>query len=183
VALVDLNRREVIRIDDYGVVPVPTDVGEYRSGQTGPARTDMRPIEVVQPEGASFTVDGNLISWQGWSFRAGWTMREGLVLHELAYGEGDEKRSILHRASVSEMAVPYGDPSPSRYIQCPFDIGENLIGCFANALELACDCLGLIHYFAAVVCNGAGEPITLPNAICLHEEDAGLLSKHRSEER
>ena len=69
-------------------------------------------------------------------------MREGLVLHELAYGLGDEKRSILHRASISEMAVPYGDPSPSRLIQCPFDIGENLIGSFANALTLGCDCLG-----------------------------------------
>ena len=178
VALVDLNRREVIRIDDYGVVPVPSEVGEYRTGLTGPERTDMRPIEVLQPEGASFTVDGHLISWQGWSFRAGWTMREGLVLHELAYGQGDEKRSILHRASICEMAVPYGDPSPSRFIQCPFDIGENLIGAFANALELGCDCLGLIHYFDAVVCNGAGEPVTLPNAICLHEEDAGLLWKH-----
>ena len=76
------------------------------------------------------------------------------------------------------MAVPYGDPSPSRFIQCPFDIGENLIGSFANALTLGCDCLGLIHYFDAVVCNGAGEPVTLPNAICLHEEDAGLLWKH-----
>ena len=28
------------------------------------------------------------------------------------------------------------------------------------------------------MCNGAGEPVTLPNAICLHEEDAGLLWKH-----
>ena len=178
VALVDLNRREVIRIDDYGVVPVPSELGEYRTGRTGPEREGVRPIEVVQPEGASFSVEGNLISWQGWSFRAGWTMREGLVLHQLAYDDGDERRSILHRASVCEMAVPYGDPSPSRYIQCPFDIGENLIGSFANALELGCDCLGLIHYFDAVVCNGAGEPITLPNAICLHEEDAGLLWKH-----
>ncbi len=179
VALVDLNRREVIRIDDYGVRPIPAERGEYRTGMTGPEREGVKPIEIVQPEGASFAVDGNLITWQGWSFRAGWTMREGLVLHDARLRrQAGERRSILHRASVCEMAVPYGDPSPSRYIQCPFDIGENLIGSFANALELGCDCLGLIHYFDAVVCNGEGEPITLPNAICLHEEDAGLLWKH-----
>ena len=52
VALVDLNRREVIRIDDYGVVPVPSSSGEYRTGMTGPEREGVRPIEVVQPEGA-----------------------------------------------------------------------------------------------------------------------------------
>jgi primary-amine oxidase len=76
------------------------------------------------------------------------------------------------------MAVPYGDPSPNRYIHAPFDIGENLIGTLANSLELGCDCLGEIFYFDVVVSNSRGEAVRIPNGICMHEEDYGVLWKH-----
>jgi primary-amine oxidase len=174
VGLVDLHKGEVLRIDDNGAVPIPPGTGEFREGHVGPMRDDLKPLEIVQPEGPSFTIEGNLIRWQKWSFRAGFTAREGLVLHTLAY----DGRPVLHRASFCEMAVPYGDPSPNRYIQGPFDIGENNIGTLANALELGCDCLGEIRYLDAWVVNSKGEPVRMPNAICIHEEDFGLLWKH-----
>lgn len=34
-----------------------------------PLRTNVKPLNVIQPEGPSFQVDGNLIRWQKWSFR------------------------------------------------------------------------------------------------------------------
>lgn len=42
-----------------------------------PLRTDVKPLNVVQPEGPSFQVDGNLIRWQKWRFRLGFNPREG----------------------------------------------------------------------------------------------------------
>jgi primary-amine oxidase len=178
VGLVDLNKGEVVRIVDNGVVPLPDEPGEYRASHLGPLRADVKPLEIVQPEGSSFAVEGNEVRWQRWSFRVGFTAREGLVLHELYYDDAGRRRPILYRASYSEMAVPYGDPSPNRYLQCPFDIGENLVGTLANSLELGCDCLGTIHYFDAVVADSRGEPVRKRNAICLHEEDYGILWKH-----
>jgi primary-amine oxidase len=59
-----------------------------------------------------------------------------------------------------------------------FDAGEYNVGALANALELGCDCLGTIHYFDAVLADSKGNPMTLPNAVCLHEEDYGILWKH-----
>ncbi len=44
-------------------------------------RTGLKPLNVVQPEGPSFTVDGNMVSWQKWSMRVSFNYREGLVLH------------------------------------------------------------------------------------------------------
>jgi primary-amine oxidase len=173
VGLVDLHRGEVLEVADHGAVPIPPGNGEYRSGSRL-MRDDVRPIEIAQPEGPSFTVDGNLVRWQKWSLRVGFTAREGLVLHQLAY----DGRQILFRASYSEMAVPYGDAGETRYLHCPFDIGENLIGTLANSLELGCDCVGEIRYFDATVCNAAGEAVVIGNAICLHEEDDGMLWKH-----
>lgn len=39
---------------------------ELRGGST---RDDLKPLHVNQPEGPSFTVDGQLIQWQKWRFR------------------------------------------------------------------------------------------------------------------
>jgi len=47
----------------------------------------------------------------------------------------------------------------------------------ATALELGCDCLGSIHYLDAEMSNHAGQPVTLKNVVCIHEEDDGLLWK------
>jgi len=48
----------------------------------------------------------------------------------------------------------------------------------ANSLKLGCDCLGEIHYFDAVLATEQGEPYTVEHAICMHEEDYGILWKH-----
>ena len=43
---------------------------------------------------------------------------------------------------------------------------------------VGCDCLGEIRYFDVELADGSGEPYTIRQAICLHEEDSGLLWKH-----
>lgn len=178
IGLVNLGEGKVVRIDDNGVVPVPTGTGEFRASRVGALRNTIKPLAITQSAGPSFAVNGNEIRWQGWRLRVGFNAREGLVLHRIGFEEGGRFRSVLHRAAYSEMVVPYGDPSPSRYIQGPFDFGENLVGMLANSLELGCDCLGEIHYFDADIVNSAGETVHLKNVICLHEEDTSLLWKH-----
>ena len=74
--------------------------------------------------------------------------------------------------------MPYGDPAPFRYWQTYFDTGEYLVGKWANSLELGCDCLGEIAYLDATVTDDLGEPRPIRNAICIHEEDHGILWKH-----
>jgi primary-amine oxidase len=110
--------------------------------------------------------------------RIGFTPREGLVLHTVSYEDQGRDRPVLYRASIADMVVPYGDPRPTYFHRNAFDVGEYGIGTLANALQNGCDCLGEIRYLDAVVNDGRGRPVTLPNAICLHEEDAGILWKH-----
>ena len=87
-------------------------------------------------------------------------------------------RPLFHRISVAEMTVPYCDPAFLQYRKNAFDIGEYGIGVLANSLELGCDCLGEIYYFDASYINAFGELMPINNAICMHEEDAGILWKH-----
>ncbi|MFC5823969.1 primary-amine oxidase [Nonomuraea insulae] len=175
VAYVDLVKGEILEIVDTGPQPIPQESGDYGHG---PHRTTQKPIHITQPEGPSFTIDGPLITWEKWSLRLGYDMREGLTLHQIGFEDGGRTRPIVYRASVAEMVVPYGDPSPIRFWQNYFDTGEYQLGKLANSLELGCDCLGEITYFDAVVTDGAGMPKVINNAICMHEEDYGVLWKH-----
>jgi primary-amine oxidase len=180
IVYVDTNAMKVARVEDHGVVPVPQEPGNYipEAADVPAPRTDVQPISITQPEGTSFTVEGHEVRWQKWRFRIGFTPREGVVLHTVRYTDGDRERSVLHRASLSEMVVPYGDPAPTHRRKNAFDAGEYNIGTLANPLELGCDCLGEIRYFDGVLADGDGNPIVIPNAICMHEEDFGLLWKH-----
>jgi primary-amine oxidase len=177
VTIVDLNEMEVVRVEDHGVVEVPQESGAYKPNGR-PPRAGLKPLEITQPEGPSFEIDGHEVRWQKWSFRIGFTPREGLVLYTVGYEDGGRVRPVLYRASLSEMVVPYGDPRPGQWRKNAFDAGEYNVGALANSLELGCDCLGEIRYFDAVMVNGAGDPVEIKNAVCLHEEDAGLGWKH-----
>ena len=174
----DLGRNEVIEVIDHGVVPMPEQHARYFAADNEPLRTDLKPIHITQPEGPSFTVSGNLIQWQKWALRITFDPYEGLVLHQVTYADGGAERSILHRASISEMVVPYGDPGEQQGWKNAFDAGEWGLGRMTQSLTLGCDCLGEIHYFDAVLANEKGGPQVIENAICLHEEDAGIGWKH-----
>ena len=88
---------------------------------------------------------------------------------------------MAHRLSFAEMVVPYRDASPDHYRRTAFDIGEWGLGFMTTSLSLGCDCLGDITYLDAVVHDSRGEPRTIPNAICIHEEDSGVGWKHVDE--
>ena len=180
VAAVDLNEMTVLRVDDHGdgTPPPSGEGGDYRNGGGRPYRSDLRPIEITQPEGPSFVLDGHLLCWQKWDLRIGFHPREGLTLHDIGYTDAGERRSICHRASIAELVIPYGDPNPTTHFKNVFDTGEYGLGPLTNSLQLGCDCLGEIAYLDGVTNGWDGEPLTIPNAICIHEEDFNLLWKH-----
>ena len=179
VAVVDLIGETVVDlVDEKDIVPVPKKKRNYSRADLPPPRNDLKPLDIVQPGGASFTVNGWKVDWQKWSFRVGFTPREGLVLHQLGYDDDGRKRPIIHRASVTDMVVPYADPTANHYWKSAFDAGEYGLGRLTNSLELGCDCLGHIYYFDVPAADDGGVPFLMKNAICLHEEDYGVLWKH-----
>src|ERR1044071_7917988 len=76
------------------------------------------------------------------------------------------------------MIVPCRDSSEDHYRRTAFDIGEWGLGFMTTSLELGCDCLGEIRYLDAVMHDSAGEPYTIKQAVCIHEEDDAILWKH-----
>ncbi|PQE23660.1 primary-amine oxidase protein [Rutstroemia sp. NJR-2017a BVV2] len=142
-------------------------------------RKDLKPLNVVQPEGASFKVSnfseqGHAIEWQKWSFKVGFNQREGMVLYDVYY----DGRPLFYRLSLSDMNIPYADPRHPFHKKAAFDLGDAGAGIMANNLQLGCDCLGSIHYLSAVLNDDKGEVLEMPNVVCIHEQDNGIGWKH-----
>lgn len=182
--VIDMNSMELLDIEDTFTVERPTMMGEYvprhvperlRKQST---RESLQPLHITQPDGPSFTIEGNKLQWQNWSLRVGFNYREGMTLHAVTYNDNGRVRSVANRMSFAEMMVPYRDHCEDHYRRTAFDIGEWGIGFMTTSLELGCDCLGEIRYLDAVLHNSKGEPYTIKNAICIHEEDNAVLWKH-----
>lgn len=71
-----------------------------------------------------------------------------------------------------------GESSVMRVNNSNLKAGEYGIGTLSNSLSLGCDCLGYISYMDADFVKRSGESKTTKSAICIHEEDAGILHKH-----
>ncbi|MDJ0779751.1 MAG: primary-amine oxidase [Gammaproteobacteria bacterium] len=171
----DLATREIIRVEDFGAVPLPPDPGPIRRAET---REDMREIAITQGDGPSFEVDGYHVRWHNWEMQIGFSQREGLVLHDIGYRDGGRLRPLMKRACMAEMIVPYGDPRGVHFRRNAFDTGEIGIGAALDSLRLGCDCLGYIHYFDLWTHDWQGEPRRIDNAVCMHEEDFGIQWKY-----
>ncbi|MGQ3892710.1 primary-amine oxidase [Legionella sp. CNM-4043-24] len=179
VAVVDLINERVLKlIDDGRDTPIPAEIINYDSASWPDKRQGLTPLVITQPEGPGFTVNGWEVSWQNWKLRIGFTPREGLILHQVSYQDGDHVRPVIYRASITDMLVPYGDPGVSHNFKSAFDAGEYGLGKLAGPLKLGCDCKGLIHYFDVPAADDFGKPMEMPHVICMHEEDAGTLWKH-----
>lgn len=177
-ALVDADTGEILRLDDNPRAPLAPGNGNFRPAAGAPPHDTLKPLDIVQPEGPSFTVDGHRLRWDKWSFRVGFGVREGLILWDIRYRDGKRERPVLRRASMAEMVVPYFSPEPGDFRRNAFDCGEYGIGQYADSLALGCDCLGQIHYFDMIVQDWQGRPRLIEQAVCLHEEDTGVLAKH-----
>lgn len=180
--VIDINTMELLAIEDTHTVSRPDVMGEYVPRHVPDRlkghRPPRKPLEITQPEGIGFEVDGHELRWQNWTMRVGFNHREGMTINAVTYDDAGRTRQVAHQLSFAEMVVPYRDPSVDHYRRTAFDIGEWGLGFMTQSLELGCDCLGEIRYLDAVMHDSAGEPYTITNAICLHEEDSAIGWKH-----
>jgi primary-amine oxidase len=178
IAYVNLNTRQVFKLVDTGVVPVPQATVDFDVKTVGNLRAAPKALHMVQPRGVSFDVQGFEVRWQHWRFRYGLHPREGLVLYTVGYEDQGSWRSVLYRASLSEMFVPYGDPGPAWFFRNVFDMGEYGAGLLTNPLEPFADAPDNAVFFPAVFADNTGTPSEMPRIVALYERDGGLLWKH-----
>jgi primary-amine oxidase len=175
---VDLNNRQVFKVRDTGIVPFSKANFDYDEKTLSPLQKALKPLRIQQPQGTTFQIKGNEVSWQNWKFRYLMHPREGLVLYLVTYNDKGKDRMILYRAGLSEMLVPYSDTSREWAVRSAFDVGEYRFGWLSTPLDKGNDVPENTVLLNTLFADDNGEPYIGENIIGIYEKDAGILWRH-----
>ena len=178
VAVVDLEKKQVIKIEDAGVIPVPMKATPY-DGSAGPRAQPRKPLLITEPEGKNYTITGNTLNWRNWDFHIGLNSRTGLTLSTVTYNDKGTKRKVMYEGTLGGMIVPYGDPDVGWYFKAYLDSGEYGMGTLTSSIEPGKDAPQNAVYLDATIADFTGAPMTIPNAIAVFERYAGPEYKHQ----
>jgi primary-amine oxidase len=178
-ALADIGQEKVLDVLDLGHDFIPRTTPDFITPeQNGPPPDQLKPLSIQQPDGVSFEIRGHEVRWDNWSFRWSWHPREGPVLYQIAYNDGETTRPILYRASMNEMLVPYADPSATWNWRNAFDVGEYLLGVWATELRKELEVPENAVLLSPVIADDNGEPQILRHRLAIYEQDGGILWTH-----
>ncbi len=167
---VNMATKKVLKVVDTGVVPVPTANIDYEGIPENP-RPHTTPISISQPAGPGYKIENGEISWQNWLFRVRLDQRIGTVLNLVRFVDKGQPRSILYEASVSELFVPYMDPSNGWNNRVFVDAGEFYATGFLAPLRPGVDCPADATWFDGLSASENGAPKFNSNQACLFERD------------
>jgi len=171
-AEVNLTNGTVTSLLDTLVGPIPP------ARQLAPEAAYVPPAAPRQNGNDGIRIRGHSVSWRQWRLHVAPDRREGVVLHRVRYVEGQRERSVLYRAAVSEMVVPYGDPDRGWFFRNVFDAGELGLGQFPQPLRAGVDVPAGAHFIDAVFADEMGRPFRSPRAVAVYERDGGLAWRH-----
>ena len=152
------------------IAPVPTANIDYEGIPENP-RPHTTPISISQPAGPGYKIENGEISWQNWLFRVRLDQRIGTVLNLVRFVDKGQPRSILYEASVSELFVPYMDPSNGWNNRVFVDAGEFYATGFLAPLRPGVDCPADATWFDGLSAGENGAPKFNSNQACLFERD------------
>ncbi|HEX2687403.1 MAG TPA: hypothetical protein VHN14_12340 [Kofleriaceae bacterium] len=174
-AVVDLVTSAVIDVIDTGIVPQSTANGEFYNITQAPQE---KPLTVVNPNGDDYAVDGHVVTSPRWQFHFKVEGRDGLIISTAKYNDHGNLRSVLYRANLSETFVPYADPTSNFYYRTYMDESEYGFGKSTQPLTPGKDCPENATYYDATITDDYGNPLVLPNAVCIFEEKEYLSYHH-----
>ena len=94
VAVVDLEAKKIIKIEEGPVIPVPMEPRPYDGrDRNAPA---VKPLDITEPEGKNYTITGDTIHWQNWDFHLRLNSRVGPILSTVTYNDNGTKRQVMY---------------------------------------------------------------------------------------
>lgn len=175
-AIYDIGKKEVKRVIDMGAIELPKDDWGYTEEEVAkraPLRAETSPVTLSQPGGPNYKLSGNHLEWDIWRLNFRVDKRPGLVVSNIDVNDGGTWRSVLYQAHLSEVFVPYMDPTEGWYWRTYMDSGEYGFGLFLSPLRAGVDCPAHATFLPATIADDKGQPLTIENAICVFERNIG----------
>lgn len=176
VAVVDLDQKKIIKIEEGTIIPVPMTANTILKKKD---QAQFKPLNMVEPEGKNFSITGQTIHWGPWCFHVGLDSRVGLKVSTVTYKDHGEKRKVMYEGNLGGMVVPYGDPDIGWYFKSYLDSGEYGMGTLTSSIEKGVDAPDNAVLLDAVIADYTGQPRVIPNAIAIFERYAGPEYKHQ----
>ena len=185
VVVMDMHAKEILEFTD-------DEAGARRAGRQRlrqrrdrrPARACAAPLEVRQPAGPGYTMNGHVVSWDRWRFHVRPDSRVGVIISTATWRDGERERPVLYEGHLSEIFVPYMSPQKDWYVRTFIDAGEFSAGGLADSLSPGVDCPDYATYIDSVVPEGAGWPNDKPRVACIFERTGGdMIWRHGGEGR
>ncbi|KAK8955304.1 hypothetical protein KSP40_PGU020984 [Platanthera guangdongensis] len=172
--VVDLDEMKILEYRDREVAPVPPAEGtEYRAAKQRPP---------FGPRGKRVVVEQPEVRWANWDFHLAFDTRAGAIISLASIKDtGGSRRSVLYRGFVSELFVPYMDPSEDWYFKTYMDVGEYGFGLLASPLQPMIDCPPNADFIDGYYATESGEPLVISNVFCVFERYAGDPSWRHTE--
>jgi primary-amine oxidase len=174
--VLDMKAGEVLRVVDEGIVPITKTDADYDRASIGKPRALPGPFTIAQPLGSGFTIDGHIIEWQKWRFHVRSDQRIGPIVSTVSYEDRGTRRPILYQGALSEIFVPYMDPSFTWAHRTYLDSGEVFAGGLTRPLQKSVDCPDHAAYLNSWIANDFGRPEQRENIICIFEREAGDMA-------
>ncbi len=178
VAVVDLEKKQVVKVEDGAVIPVPMTSRPY-DGRDRTAKHTSKPLDVVEPMGKNYTIAGNTLRWRDWNIHFRVDSRTGLTLSTVTFNDQGKPRKVMYEGTLGGMIVPYGDPDAGWYFKAYLDSGEYGMGTLTSPIERGTDVPANAVLIDATIADSAGQPMTIPNAVAVFERLAGPEFKHQ----
>ncbi|WJX96030.1 primary-amine oxidase [Trifolium repens] len=180
VANIDLMK--IVEYHDREVEVVPTaENTDYRvSKQNPPFGPKQHSLVSHQPQGPGFQINGHSVSWANWKFHIGFDVRAGIIisLASIYDLEKHKSRRVLYKGYISELFVPYQDPTEEFYFKTFFDAGEYGFGRSTVSLIPHRDCPPYAEFIDTYIHSSDGTPSLLKNAICVFEQYGNIMWRH-----
>ncbi|WP_448953860.1 copper amine oxidase [Labrys neptuniae] len=175
-AVYDIGKHKVLQVVDTGVVPAPKDDWGYTEAEVAkrePLRPETNAATLSQPKGGNFKLSGSHLEWDLFRLNFRTDKRPGLVVSNLDVNDGGTWRSVIYQSYLSEVFVPYMDPSQGWYWRTYMDSGEYGFGLFMTPLKAGIDCPSYAKFLPAMIADDKGNPQEIPDAICIFERNIG----------
>jgi primary-amine oxidase len=177
VAVVDLEQKKIIKIEEGQVIPVPMNPRPYDGRDRNAA--PLKPLDIVEPEGKNYTITGDTVHWQNWDFHLRLNSRVGPILSTVTYNDGGTRRKIMYEGSLGGMIVPYGDPDVGWYFKAYLDAGDYGMGTLTSPIARGKDAPDNAVLLDETLADYTGKPTTIPHAVAIFERYAGPEYKHQ----
>ncbi|CAH8273079.1 unnamed protein product [Arabidopsis lyrata] len=186
--LFDLDTKQILEITDTGQsIPIPGSTNtdyRYSNFPSQDKTRPLNPISIEQPHGPSFVIEDNhIVKWANWEFHLKPDPRAGLIISRVRVHDPDteETREVMYKGFVSELFIPYMDPSEAWYFKTYMDAGEYGLGLQTMSLEPLNDCPRNAVYMDGIFAAADGTPFVRENMICVFESYAGDIAWRHTE--